>query len=81
MTPDLVQLKTLQFEALVPSFQDIPARLVLEIFQRFDGAKQVDALRELLRDNLPPEKVEDYDRLGIDELMEVVMQWIKPDEN
>ena len=81
MTPDLVQLKNWKFEALVPSFQDMPANKVLQIFNSSESTRQFDGLRELLRDALPPEKVTEFDSLGIGDLMEIVAQWVKPDES
>lgn len=81
MTPDLVQLKNWKFEAIVPSFEDLPANKVLQVFRLKDSAQQFDGIRELLRDVLPLEKVNAFDSLGMNDLMEIVAQWVNPRED
>jgi len=80
-TPDLVQLKSHAFEAIVPSFQDMPAMKMLRIFELEHGAEQFSALRDVLRDAMPPEKLYEYDSLSINDLMEIVAQWVNPHED
>lgn len=77
MTPDLTELETHGFKAVVPVFLDMPAMKVMPIFELDEGVQQMRAMQELLRDTLPVDKLNEFDNLSLNQVMDLLMKWVQ----
>lgn len=70
------ELSVFEFSAIVPPFEEMKANRVLQIYSSPDGQQQLYGLTMLMREQLPPDKVAEFDELPINAVYSLLMQWV-----
>jgi hypothetical protein len=72
----LVELKTEGFSAVVPYLQTLPAMLVMSVSATNNPAVQMKRTMELLRDNIAPDIVDEFEQLNSIQMQDLLQQWL-----
>jgi hypothetical protein len=72
----LVELKTEGFSAVVPYLQTLPAMLVMSVSATNNPAIQMKKTMELLRDNIAPDLVDEFEQLNSIQMQDLLQQWL-----
>lgn len=72
----LIELKTEGFSAVVPHLQTLPAMVVMAVSATENPAIQMRKTMELLRDNVAPDIVEDFEKLNSIQMQDLLNQWL-----
>ena len=72
----LVELKTEGFSAVVPYLQTLPAMLVMSVSATNNPAVQMKRTMELLRDNIAPDLVDEFEQLNSIQMQDLLQQWL-----
>ena len=72
----LVELKTEGFSAVVPYIQTLPAMLVMSVSATNNPAVQMKRTMELLRDNVAPDLVDEFEQLNSLQMQDLLSQWL-----
>ena len=72
----LVELKTEGFSAGVPYLQTLPAMLVMSVSATNNPAVQMKRTMELLRDNIAPDIVDEFEQLNSLQMQDLLQQWL-----
>jgi hypothetical protein len=72
----LVELKTEGFSAVVPYIQTLPAMLVMSVSATNNPAVQMKRTMELLRDNIAPDIVDEFEQLNSLQMQDLLEQWL-----
>jgi hypothetical protein len=72
----LVELKTEGFSAVVPYLQTLPAMVVMSVSATNNPAVQMKRTMELLRDNIAPDIVDEFEQLNSLQMQDLLQQWL-----
>ena len=72
----LVELKTDGFSAIVPYLQTLPAMQVMAVSATNNPAVQMKRTMDLLRDNVAPDLVEEFEQLNSIQMQDLLQQWL-----
>ena len=73
----LINLETPDFGAIVRPMSALPGIKLMEMISETNPGRQFSIAVELLRDELPSEKLSEFDALAMPELMNLVTKWIE----
>ena len=72
----LVEIKTEGFSAIVPYLQTLPAMQVMSVSATNNPAIQMKRTMDLLRDNVAPDLVEEFEQLNSFQMQDLLQQWL-----
>lgn len=72
----LVEIKTEGFSAVVPYLQTLPAMVVMSVSATENPAIQMKRTMELLRDNIAPDLVDEFEKLNSLQMQDLLSQWL-----
>jgi hypothetical protein len=72
----LVEIKTEGFSAVVPYIQTLPAMLVMSVSATNNPAVQMKRTMELLRDNIAPDLIDEFEQLNSIQMQDLLQQWL-----
>jgi hypothetical protein len=72
----LVELKTEGFSAIVPYLQTLPAMVVMSVSATNNPAVQMKRTMDLLRDNVAPDLVDEFEQLNSLQMQDLLQQWL-----
>lgn len=72
----LVELKTDGFSAIVPYLQTLPAMQVMAVSATNNPAVQMKRTMDLLRDNVAPDLVDEFEQLNSIQMQDLLQQWL-----
>ncbi len=72
----LVELKTEGFSAVVPHLQTLPAMAVMSVSATNNPSVQMKRTMELLRDNIAPDIVDEFEQLNVIQMQDLLQQWL-----
>jgi hypothetical protein len=72
----LVEIKTEGFSAVVPYLQTLPAMAVMSVSATNNPSVQMKRTMELLRDNIAPDIVDEFEQLNVIQMQDLLQQWL-----
>jgi hypothetical protein len=76
--PELQQIKTDHFSAWVLPLYSLPASKIYPLINsETDAGKQMSIMIQLMRENLAPDLIDEYDNLTMQQTLTFLMEWAR----